>query len=170
MRTYPDAIGIKTGFTKKSGRCLVSAAKRGGVTLVAVTLSAPDDWADHKELLDYGFSVCKTGLLTCDLSDISVKVCGSDKSAVGLRLSSERQGLSGCECILLIKSMLYAPVNEGDIIGRAVFVTGGRIAADIPVEASENAQYFKAQVQPVAQKKGFFTRLYEKIKEILFQR
>ncbi len=168
--SYPDAIGVKTGFTKKSGRCLVSAAKRGGVTLVAVTLRAPDDWSDHKELLDYGFSVCKTGLLTCDLSDSSVKVCGSDKSSVAMRLSYERQGLSGCECILLVKPLLYAPVNEGDIIGRAVFVTGGRVAADIPVEASENAAYVQAQVQPVTEKKGFFTRLYEKIKEILFQR
>lgn len=168
--SYPDAIGVKTGFTKKSGRCLVSAAKRGGVTLVAVTLKAPDDWSDHKELLDYGFSVCKTELLTCDLSASSAKVCGSDKSAVGLRLSYERQGLSGCECILLIKPMMYAPVNEGDIIGRAVFVSGGKIVADIPVEAAENAAYVQAQEQPVAEKKGFFTRLYEKIKEILFQR
>lgn len=71
---------------------------------------------------------------------------------------------------MLIKPMLYAPVNEGDIIGRAVFVTGGRIAADIPVEAAENAAYVQAKVQPVAEKKSFFTRLYEKIKEILFQR
>ena len=36
-------FGIKTGFTKKSGRCLVSAAKRDGVTLVAVTLNAPNE-------------------------------------------------------------------------------------------------------------------------------
>ena len=47
LRIYDDAVGIKTGFTKKSGRCLVSAARRDGVTLVAVTLNAPDDWNDH---------------------------------------------------------------------------------------------------------------------------
>lgn len=166
--SYPDAIGIKTGFTKKSGRCLVSAAKRGGVTLVAVTLNAPDDWADHKEMLDYGFSVCKSGLLTCDLSKISVKVCGSDKSSVKLRLSSEVEGLSDCECLLLIKPMAYAPVSEGDILGRAVFITGGRIAADIPVEAAEGAEYIR--IQPIEKEKSFFTRFYEKIKEFLFQR
>ena len=51
LRTYPDAIGVKTGFTKKSGRCLVSAAERDGVTLIAVTLNAPDDWRDHTAML-----------------------------------------------------------------------------------------------------------------------
>ena len=168
LRSYPDAIGVKTGFTKKSGRCLVSAAKRGGVTLVAVTLNAPDDWADHKEMLDYGFSVCKTGLLTCDLSDISVKVCGSDKAFVKIRLMSEMQGLSDCECVLLIKPMLYAPVNEGDVIGRAIFVAGEKTVAEIPVEAAEDAEYIR--LQPEKKEKSFFTRLFEKIKEFLFQR
>ena len=56
LRIYDGCIGVKTGFTKKSGRCLVSAAERDGVTLVAVTLNDPDDWADHKNMLDNGFS------------------------------------------------------------------------------------------------------------------
>ncbi len=166
--SYPDAIGVKTGFTKKSGRCLVSAAKRDGITLVAVTLNAPDDWSDHKEMLDYGFSVCKTGLLTCDLSSAFVKVCGSDKSSVGLCLSQEIQGLSDYECILLTKQMVYAPVNEGDILGKAVFVSGGKVIADIPVLSAENAAYH--HVQPVMEEKSFFSKLYEKVKEFIFQR
>ena len=47
---------MKTGFTKKCGRCLVSAAERNGRTLVAVTLNDPDDWKDHAELLDAAFA------------------------------------------------------------------------------------------------------------------
>ncbi len=50
------AIGVKTGFTKKAGRILVSAAERNGRTLICVTVSAPDDWNDHCALYDYGFS------------------------------------------------------------------------------------------------------------------
>lgn len=50
------AIGVKTGYTKKAGRILVSAAERNGRTLICVTLSAPDDWNDHCALYDYGFS------------------------------------------------------------------------------------------------------------------
>ena len=45
-----------TGYTRKSGRCLVSAAERSGVSLIAVTLNAPDDWNDHTALLDWAFS------------------------------------------------------------------------------------------------------------------
>lgn len=55
LRTYDGAIGIKTGYTKNTGRCLVSAAERDGLTLICVTLNAPDDWRDHTALLDYGF-------------------------------------------------------------------------------------------------------------------
>ena len=56
LRTYEGAFGMKTGFTKRSGRCLVSAAERDGLTLIGVTLNAPDDWRDHRQMLDYGFA------------------------------------------------------------------------------------------------------------------
>lgn len=63
LRLYPDAIGVKTGFTKKSGRCLVGAACRDDLTLISVTLDAPNDWQDHKALLDYGFTRFENRLL-----------------------------------------------------------------------------------------------------------
>ncbi len=56
LSMYEGAIGVKTGFTKASGRTLVSAAERDGVRLIAVTLNAPDDWNDHIKMLDEGFS------------------------------------------------------------------------------------------------------------------
>ncbi len=52
---YDGCNGVKTGFTKKCGRCLVSSAEKSGQRLICVTLNAPDDWNDHKYLLDYGF-------------------------------------------------------------------------------------------------------------------
>ncbi len=55
LKLYKGSIGLKTGFTKATGRCLVSAAERDGLTLIAVTLNAPDDWKDHSALLNYGF-------------------------------------------------------------------------------------------------------------------
>lgn len=56
LSLYEGAIGIKTGYTRATGRCLVSAAERDGMTLICVTLNAPDDWNDHTALLDFGFS------------------------------------------------------------------------------------------------------------------
>ena len=53
---YEGCNGVKTGFTKKCGRCLVSSASREETEVICVTLNAPDDWNDHTYLLDYGFS------------------------------------------------------------------------------------------------------------------
>jgi len=53
---YPGTLGVKTGYTKASGRSLVSAAERDGTVLICVTLSAPDDWDDHEALYDWGFA------------------------------------------------------------------------------------------------------------------
>ena len=47
---------MKTGYTERSGRTLISCAKRDGQCLIAVTLDAPNDWVDHIAMLDYGFA------------------------------------------------------------------------------------------------------------------
>lgn len=52
---YPGCIGVKTGYTRAAGRILVSAAEKDGHRLVCVTIAAPDDWNDHRKLLDHGF-------------------------------------------------------------------------------------------------------------------
>ncbi len=53
LSRYEGAIGVKTGFTKKSGRCLVGATEVNGMTLISVTLNAPSDWTDHEKLWEY---------------------------------------------------------------------------------------------------------------------
>lgn len=52
---YKYCTGGKTGFTKKTGRTLVSTASKDGMDLIAVTLNAPDDWRDHMAMYDWGF-------------------------------------------------------------------------------------------------------------------
>ena len=57
---YEGCNGVKTGYTKKSGRCLVSSASKGNEELICVTLNAPQDWDDHTKLLNYGFDNFET--------------------------------------------------------------------------------------------------------------
>ena len=59
LKMYEGCDGIKTGFTKKCGRCLASSATKNGMTLIAVTLNDPDDWNSHTAMLNYGFEHCK---------------------------------------------------------------------------------------------------------------
>lgn len=55
LRLYKGADGVKTGFTKKAGRCLISSATRNGRQVAVVTLRASSDWVDHRRLLEYAF-------------------------------------------------------------------------------------------------------------------
>ena len=59
LNTLDGCDGVKTGFTKKTGRCLVSSTTRDGWQTICVTLNAPDDWNDHKSLTNQAFSEYK---------------------------------------------------------------------------------------------------------------
>ncbi len=168
---YADTVGIKTGFTKKSGRCLVSAAERDGVILVAVTLNAPSDWNDHISMFEYGFSKCKGVSVGCNLSGTQLKVVGGEKPSVSLRLSYEPIWLENEKCSyrLMIKPFEYAPVNAGEIVGTAVFFSDDKIIDEVPVEAADFVEY-KSAPSPIEEpqnqeKKGLFSQIIQKIKD-----
>lgn len=167
--SYEGCIGLKTGFTKKSGRCLVSAAKRDGITLVAVTLNAPNDWNDHISMLDYGFSQLEGFELSCDLSNIKLPICGGKQSFVNLRQSFNpiypADG-SGYSCEILIRRFEYAPIKQGAVLGKAVYYSGGRVIAEVPLEASETVERKTVIKAAENEEKGAFFDLIEKIKEL----
>ncbi len=155
LRSYEGCIGVKTGYTKKSGRCLVSAAERDGVKLICVTLRAPDDWRDHATIFDYGFSMYERKTLIQPEEWQSVQpVVGGRESYTVL---TNKEGLS----VTLPKStgeikqrvelfpFEYAPVKQGEAVGRLVFYNdAGEIGEVVLV-----AQY---GVERVIYKKSFW--------------
>lgn len=163
---YSDTIGIKTGFTKKSGRCLVSAAKRNGVTLVAVTLNAPDDWNDHISMYEYGFSELKGTLIECDLSSISLIVAGGDKPSVTVRLAYTPEWISGeeCKCRIIMKPFEYAPVPKDSVVGEAVFYSEHGVIDEVPLLAADSV-FLKPAEDAVQEEKSIFSDLISKIKD-----
>lgn len=126
LNTYDGTFGIKTGFTKKSGRCLVSAVERDNKTLIAVTLNAPDDWNDHMKMYDYSFEkVCSVNL-SCDLKNLAVNVVGGKDSKVHLSIANQPTITTTnkeffYEYKIFVKPFEYAPVNKGDVLGFAEF-------------------------------------------------
>lgn len=56
LSDFEGATGIKTGFTKKAGRCLVSSCVRNGMELVSVVLNCPPMFERSKELLNDGYN------------------------------------------------------------------------------------------------------------------
>lgn len=54
---YRGGIGVKTGFTSAAGFCVVVAAEREGIRLVAVVLGSPGEaFSDAAEMLNHGFA------------------------------------------------------------------------------------------------------------------
>lgn len=52
---YPGALGLKTGYTPRAGKCLIALAERDGVRVLLVLLNAPNRWWDATALLDHAF-------------------------------------------------------------------------------------------------------------------
>lgn len=127
LRLYEGCIGVKTGFTKASGRCLVSAAERDGVTLIAVTLNAPDDWNDHTAMLDHGFA-CYKSVLLCEKEEYLFPLAlvgGTDNYVMLCNMNELRVTLPADhgEITKTVEAprFEYAPVSEGDTVGRVVY-------------------------------------------------
>ncbi len=58
LTAYPDCIGVKTGYTKAAGRCLVSASERNGVRAICVVLNCPDMWQESRCYLEQAQNSC----------------------------------------------------------------------------------------------------------------
>src|SRR5436190_18505403 len=56
LKTYPGAIGVKTGWTRKAGHSFIGAATRDGRTMLSVVLAAPDTYRTTTAMLDKGFA------------------------------------------------------------------------------------------------------------------
>jgi D-alanyl-D-alanine carboxypeptidase (penicillin-binding protein 5/6) len=54
---YPDATGIKTGWTDEAGYCVAASASKDGLDLIAVVMGSTETgrWRDAAVMLDYGF-------------------------------------------------------------------------------------------------------------------
>lgn len=85
LLTYKGADGVKTGFTKASGRCLVSSACQNDLRLIAVTLNCRGDWAAHTSMLDYGFSNYRSVSLSSVSETERFIPCVSDGGVIALR-------------------------------------------------------------------------------------
>ena len=107
-------IGIKTGFTKKAGRCLVSCYNYDGADIICVTLNAPDDWDDHLKLVNkakkkYSLREAQGGVI----------IPSADGNDVRCSYSYSVNTLSDTYIRLYYYPFIYSPYKSGDIAGKA---------------------------------------------------
>ena len=147
--------GGKTGYTKAAGRCLVTSCERGGMQLICVTLSDPNDWKDHAALYDWAFDAYAEIMLSEGECVAQVPVIG------GLEAESAAE-LSGEICLCLPKSakvdfnvhlprFVFAPVPAGAAAGELVISADGAVAGTAELRwAGENprAQWLCPGIYP----------------------
>lgn len=133
-------IGLKTGYTKKAGRCLVSAYQNNGKLLVCVTLNDSNDWQDHAFLCSEAEKMLSEKQITGELAVLTV---GSSKSSVKVAYSGSvtvpNENLVTVQ--FYAKPFLYAPVKQGETVGKAVVKYKEKEIASLPLTAQEDVEY-----------------------------
>lgn len=140
---YEGCVGMKTGYTQAAGRTLVSAAERDGMTLIAVTLNAPNDWSDHAALLDYGFAnYHMEEAVTAGQSLCTLPVSGSLVPFVSLEAEETLRWPVGpgetLETRLELGGLtsLEAPVQAGVPMGRVELLLGEDVVGESDLSAA----------------------------------
>ena len=122
---YPYAIGIKTGYIPQSGNCLVSAAKKNGVELIAVVLKANGKvmYTESTKLFNYGFdNFSKKNVMTKGqiVTTASVEKTGQKfnltaEKDVSLLLKAGEE--NQIKTTIVVNPNLQLPIKKGGVYG-----------------------------------------------------
>lgn len=132
LQDCEGVFGVKTGFTNKAGRCLVSACKRDGITLICVTLGDSTDWIDHKKLFDYGYK----RLERVDLGgeDYRVPLVGGVSDITTLTsepisITLEKGDSERIEKKVLLPQFIYQDETGTEPLGQVIYYLDGGVLA-----------------------------------------
>ena len=144
------ADGVKTGYTKAAGRILVSSATRQGRRLIAVTINAPGDWADHKQLLEEGFSnFAIRHIVSAGDCLGTVSVAGGQEGSVSLLADEDfSYALTPEEeprIVLPGTGFVYAPVVQGQEAGIAYVCIGDKTVGRIRLSYGQTVELKKEE-------------------------
>lgn len=129
LKSYKGVDGLKTGYTKEAGYCMVVTAKKNGLRLIGVVLKEKEPKVRNNELiqlLDYGFSLFETHILfktdeVIEKKDVkngkeSKANIVSVKDVIYVKKKHEDINIS----YTLKYNDLIAPIHKGDIVGTLI--------------------------------------------------
>ena len=138
------ADGVKTGYTRAAGRILVSSATRDGRRLVAVTINDGNDWQDHAQLLEMGFSGYENRQLVNAGERIgSVEVLGAGCRVELLAKADFSYAVADGEEVAMAvpgPGFVYAPVVQGADAGCAHVTINGHSVGRVPLVYGETVE------------------------------
>lgn len=146
LRTCHGVIGVKTGFTDKAGRCLVSCCERNGSKLICVTLNDRNDWQDHSMLYDKCFPMVSKQVLDAGRKSFDVSVVGSDVDTVkctapAVKVSLVKGSEKNVRTVVRLPAFVYSTVIKGQQLGTVEYWYNGELIAQSGIFARQNAEY-----------------------------
>lgn len=164
LNTCEGVIGVKTGFTDKAKRCLVSACKRNGATLICVTLNDPNDWLDHSKLFDYGFGMFETQTLSLESTKIAVNTVGGKADTVVCKtkkvsVSMLRNRSDKVKAEIYTDPFVYAPVADNAVVGKVRYIYDNQLICEEPIYTAQTVAIKESE-----QNAGFFQTCYDKLR------
>lgn len=131
-------VGVKTGFTEKAGRCLVSAYNYNGNMIITVTLNATDDWQDHKRLIAFAKKQFTT---KNDNKTLALDVVGAPKNTVQCGYEYSVTVYKNVDIRLYYYPFVYAPLKCGDTVGECKIYSNNRLIKTVDITVRENINY-----------------------------
>jgi D-alanyl-D-alanine carboxypeptidase (penicillin-binding protein 5/6) len=158
--------GVKTGYVKESGHCLVASATEDDWQLIAVVLDSPDTYAEALRLLEYGFAGFHRQVFAQPGDALGrAPVRDGTKRTVPAICQDTLIALAGpdlphqpkLEVTLL--GPLSAPIAQGDNVGQVRLVAGSDVLAQAPLLAGEAVPRAVLRIIAVWSLRGLFVLL-----------
>ncbi len=166
LRECKGVFGVKTGYTAAAGRTLVTACEREGLTLICVTLSAPDDWQDHQRLYDWAYGQWGRFSAVDEEACWTVPVIGGEAEEAVVCLGTELSVFcrAGEEITLTVElpSFVHAPVQAGAVAGRVTAWLGEQELGFAPLLYQETIEKTAAEKPTLGERVAEFFRFAER--------
>ena len=167
LNMYNGCIGVKTGFTKASGRTLVTASEKDGIIFVAVTLNAPDDWNDHVKMLNFGHENASRTMIinTTDVIGVASVIGGKsesvplkcDKEYIGIKIN----GINNKYEVNYNINKLNAPVIANQKAGTATVLRNGVKVFETDLKTVKAVEKIK-----IIEEKNTFFKIFKRFCEL----
>ena len=166
LRYDRSVDGVKTGYTKAAGYCLVASAERNGMRLISVVMGAENDDArvrESQKLLTYGFRNFETSTIYEESEIVkSAPLFYGVEEVISLGVSENvsvtipRGSYEKLEAQIKVPKIIEAPVRKGDVLGELLLMMDEEAIYRTSVISLEN--YEQA---------GFFSRFSDYL-ELIF--
>lgn len=147
---YEGATGIKTGYTKAAGKCLVFSADKGGMETVGVVLNSGNIFVDSANMLNHAHENYQMQTFASRGDVLArVRVSGSGKKLLALTVNEDiilpvcSYQDSRYETRVLLDTGVSAPIYTGDVLGYVELYDGTMLICRAELTAAEDAPKYE---------------------------